>query len=157
MSSPAEVASNPKGGGALEGIGEKFSPDLYTGTVTFNRVETIVSFSGGKLTTEYSYHHGYWDGFEWEFRGFGRVDHRDTEVFSGHSGVPPQYFSAPTETRTWFHQGAVGDRFDGWAESDSLPGRKHFAHEYYQQPPVINRVHKFFVARSSDDKVYHQA
>ena len=36
--------------------------------------------SGGKLTTEYRYHHGYWDGAEREFRGFGRgraARHRD--------------------------------------------------------------------------------
>lgn len=35
MSTPAEVISTPKGGGALQGIGEKFSPDLYTGTGNF--------------------------------------------------------------------------------------------------------------------------
>lgn len=98
------------------------------------RVETTDQFSGGQLITEYSYHHGYWDGYEREFRGFGCVDHRDTEVFSGSSGVPAQYFSPPTETRTWFHQGAIGDRFDGWAESDSLPGQKNFTDEYYQEP-----------------------
>src|SRR5262249_8370858 len=46
-----------------------------------DRVEVIDLISGGKLTTEYSYHHGYWDGVEREFRGFGRVDQRDTEVF----------------------------------------------------------------------------
>src|SRR5262249_4157543 len=91
-------------------------------------------FSGGKLTTEYSYHHGYWDGYEREFRGFGRVDYRDAEVFSDSTNVPQQYFSPPTETRTWFHQGAIGDRFDGWAESDSLPGKKNFTDEYYQEP-----------------------
>lgn len=36
MSSPAELIATPKGGGALEGIGEKFSPDLYTGTGSFS-------------------------------------------------------------------------------------------------------------------------
>src|SRR5579859_7655168 len=97
------------------------------------RVETTDSFSGGRLTTEYSYHHGYWDGYEREFRGFGRVDHRDSEAFSNSAGVPPQYFSPPTESRTWFHQGAVGDPFEGWVESDSLPG-KNFTDEYYQEP-----------------------
>ncbi len=34
------------------------------------------------MTTEYNYHHGYWDGGEREFRGFGRVDQRDTEAFN---------------------------------------------------------------------------
>src|SRR5262249_23652293 len=45
------------------------------------RVEVIDALSNGKLTTEYSYHHGYWDGAEHEFRGFARVHQRDTEVF----------------------------------------------------------------------------
>ena len=31
-----QVLSLPKGGGALHGIGEKFSPDLYTGTGNFS-------------------------------------------------------------------------------------------------------------------------
>jgi RHS repeat-associated protein len=108
------------------------------------RVEVIDAISGGKLTTEYSYHHGYWDGAEREFRGFGRVDQRDTEVFedfhaSGlHPGrafesVPAHAFSPPTETRTWFHQGPVGDEFGEWAEPD-------FALEFWPgDPPAFAR------------------
>src|SRR5216117_4362949 len=34
-SSPQQIISLPKGGGALHGIGEKFSPDLQTGTGNF--------------------------------------------------------------------------------------------------------------------------
>jgi len=34
-------------------------------------VEVIDHFSKGKLTTEYHYHDGHWDGAEREFRGFG--------------------------------------------------------------------------------------
>src|SRR5262245_53933344 len=34
-SASSQVISLPKGGGALHGIGEKFSPDLYTGTGNF--------------------------------------------------------------------------------------------------------------------------
>ncbi|WP_156119623.1 SpvB/TcaC N-terminal domain-containing protein [Leptolyngbya sp. KIOST-1] len=49
--------------------------------LTVAKVEVIDEISKGKLTTEYRYHHGYWDGAEREFRGFGRVDQRDTEVF----------------------------------------------------------------------------
>jgi hypothetical protein len=33
--SPSSVITPPKGGGAIQGIGEKFSPDLYTGTGNF--------------------------------------------------------------------------------------------------------------------------
>jgi RHS repeat-associated protein len=100
-------------------------------------VETSDAFSGGRLTTEYNYHHGYWDGYEREFRGFGRVDQRDTEIFAASSIVPPQSFSPPTETRTWFHQGAIGDRFSSWFESDteaSDPLAKRFTDEYYVEP-----------------------
>lgn len=99
------------------------------------RVETVDVFSGSKLTSEYSYHHGYWDGLEREFRGFGRVDQRDTETFSS-TDASTRTFSPPTEVRTWFHQGAIGDRFDGWYESDSpatSPGQKRFTDEYFQE------------------------
>jgi len=104
------------------------------------RVEVIDEISKGKLTTEYRYHHGYWDGAEREFRGFGRVDQYDTEVFetyhtpSLHSedrafqNVKPASFSAPTETRTWFHQGPIGDEFGEWGETD-------FSNEYWSGDP----------------------
>lgn len=100
------------------------------------RVETIDELSQGKLTTEYSYHHGYWDGAEREFRGFGRVDQRDTEVFDSYNPanqpeggqafnvMPASSFSPPTETRTWFFQGPVGDEFGEWEEPD-------FANEFW--------------------------
>ncbi len=94
-----------------------------------SRVEVIDVISKGKLTTEYSYHHGYWDGAEREFRGFGRVDQRDTESFetyhdtglhpeNGFSAIDRKMFSLPLETRTWFHQGPVGDEFGDWQEPD---------------------------------------
>ncbi|MCE7985211.1 MAG: hypothetical protein DYG89_28905 [Caldilinea sp. CFX5] len=94
------------------------------------RVEVIDHFSQGKLTTEYSYHHGYWDGVEREFRGFGRVEQRDSETFSTYhqpglhgpalpfAPVDEQHFSPPTLTKTWFHQGAIEDGAGGWTESD---------------------------------------
>jgi RHS repeat-associated protein len=95
-----------------------------------SRVEVIDHFSKGKLTTEYYYHHGYWDGAEREFRGFGMVEQRDTESFeaydsSGLHGVETffarvdrQHFSPPTLSKTWFHQGPVGDEFGEWQELD---------------------------------------
>jgi hypothetical protein len=36
MSNKAPSISNPQGGGALNGLGEKFSPDLFTGTGNFS-------------------------------------------------------------------------------------------------------------------------
>ena len=90
------------------------------------RVESADAISGGRLTTEYSYHHGYWDGAEREFRGFGRVDQRDTESFA----TPGVAFSPPTETRTWFHQGPVGEEFGDWAECN-------FTGEYWTGDPAM--------------------
>jgi RHS repeat-associated protein len=103
------------------------------------RVEVIDALSGGKLTTQYSYHHGYWDGAEREFRGFGRVDQRDTETFEDFNanGLHPAHpfervgikaFSPPAETRTWFHQGPIGDEFGEWQETN-------FSNEFYSGDP----------------------
>jgi hypothetical protein len=66
------------------------------------RVEVIDQLSKGRLTTEYAYHHGYWDGYEREFRGFGMVEQFDTETFTIDPAVPRQ-FSPPTCVRRWFH------------------------------------------------------
>jgi RHS repeat-associated protein len=69
-------------------------------------------------TSSYGYHHGYWDGRDREFRGFARVDQFDTlEPWElpgspppGDSArAPPDDFSPPVETRTWFHVGPVGE------------------------------------------------
>lgn len=94
------------------------------------RVEVIDQISQGKLTTEYRYHHGYWDGVEREFRGFGMVEQLDTETFAdfntpGAHGfdtaverVQEQHFSPPLLTKSWFHQGPVDDETGDWRELD---------------------------------------
>jgi RHS repeat-associated protein len=94
------------------------------------RVEVIDGISRGKLTTEYRYHHGYWDGAEREFRGFGMVEQYDTETFELYkerglhggavdfSPIEKAHFSPPTRTKTWFHQGPVGEEFGEWQEMD---------------------------------------
>ncbi|SRR6266496_508291 len=91
------------------------------------KVESIDRISGGKLTSEYSYRHGYWDGVEREFRGFGCVEQTDTETIADyhqdglHPGTPftpvaKTSFCPPTLTRTWFHIGPVDSDADGtWA------------------------------------------
>ena len=53
------------------------------------KTEVIDHISKTKLVTTYKYHHGYYDGREREFRGFGRVDHFDTEFFDDFTGVKP--------------------------------------------------------------------
>jgi hypothetical protein len=117
-----------------------------------SRVEVIDQLSQGKLTTAYSYHHGYWDGAEREFRGFGRVDQRDTEPFeryhaAGHATGPDdtrafapvaqERFSPPLETRTWFHQGPIGDACGDWQEHDF--GAEHWPRDscLLSRPPAM--------------------
>src|SRR5690554_4140786 len=96
---------------------------------TIAKVEVIDQISKGKLTTEYTYHHGYWDGEEREFRGFARVVQRDSETFADynadglHEGetfetVGTQDFSPPLETRHWFMLGGVWDKTGGWKVPD---------------------------------------
>ncbi|SAL52365.1 FG-GAP/YD repeat-containing protein [Caballeronia cordobensis] len=76
------------------------------------RVETWDHISRNHFVSRYAYHHGYFDGEEREFRGFGMVEQWDTEQFAaladgetpaanidGASHVPPML------TRTWFHTG----------------------------------------------------
>ncbi len=94
------------------------------------RVEVIDQISRGKLTTEYRYHHGYWDGVEREFRGFGMVEQLDTETFADYNApdapgpearfepVAEKHFSPPLLTKTWFHQGPVDDGTGDWHELD---------------------------------------
>ena len=69
-----------------------------------DRVEVEDEISGGRLTSEFRYHHGYWDGVEREFRGFGMVEQLDTEVVGG-PGAGDTRHSPPVLTRTWFHLG----------------------------------------------------
>jgi RHS repeat-associated protein len=95
------------------------------------RVQVADEISGGRLTTEYRYHHGYWDGAEREFRGFGMVEQLDLEVRGGYvgRGLPRDEpalgqlraepaASAPVLTRTWFHLGPVGEESGEWADPD---------------------------------------
>ena len=89
-------------------------------------------FSQTTLTSEYLYHHGYWDGGDREFRGFARVDQRDTLTSTGPAA---RYYSPPTETRTWFHPGPVGPENGAWIDGLDLSG------DYWpDDPPLTGHV-----------------
>ncbi len=71
------------------------------------------------FSTTYSYHHGYFDGVEREFRGFGRVEQVDVESFGefaeGNTESPyitdeRELYQPPVKTITWYHTGASVDR-----------------------------------------------
>jgi RHS repeat-associated protein len=98
------------------------------------RVETYDHISRNRFVTRYEYHHGYFDGEEREFRGFGMVEQRDTEEFTaltddGTLAKATNFNAAshvpPVLTRTWFHTGVYLDR-----EHVS----RQFEDEYYREP-----------------------
>jgi RHS repeat-associated protein len=84
-----------------------------------HRVVTRDHWRKTEFASTYSYHHGYFDGVEREFRGFGRVDQIDVETFdkfaAGNSSSPyitddQTLYQPPVKTVTWFHTGAAIDR-----------------------------------------------
>ena len=98
------------------------------------RVETFDVISRNRFVTRYEYHHGYFDGEEREFRGFGMVEQWDTEQFAALTGdgtlpvatnVALASHVPPVRTRTWFHTGGYLDR-----ERIS----RQFQHEYFRAP-----------------------
>jgi RHS repeat-associated protein len=71
------------------------------------------------FSSTYSYHHGYFDGTEREFRGFGRVEQVDVESYGefaqGNSASPyitddKTLYQPPVKTVTWYHTGALLER-----------------------------------------------
>ena len=100
------------------------------------RVETTDGVSRTSLVSVYSYHHGYYDGIEREFRGFALVDQRDPDALPAASGTGlftttpavtgDDFTLPPVRTRTWYHTGAY---FDG---ADIA---RHLGAEYYQLDP----------------------
>jgi RHS repeat-associated protein len=97
------------------------------------RVETDDWISRNRFVTRYAYHHGYFDGSEREFRGFGMVEQQDTEelgalsqtgAFPNATNIDAASYVPPTLTRSWFHTGCYPQR-------DRVS--QVFAHEYYQE------------------------
>ena len=92
------------------------------------RVETYDRISQNRFVTRHAYHHGYFDGEEREFRGFGMVEQWDTESLAALGTLPPSANNAPAShvppvlTRSWFHTGFYLGR-----ETIS----KHFEDEYF--------------------------
>ena len=72
-----------------------------------------------EFASTYSYHHGYFDGIEREFRGFGRIEQRDVENYGkfmqGNIASPyitdqHDLYQPPIKTITWYHTGAAFER-----------------------------------------------
>ena len=108
------------------------------------RVETYDHISRNRFVTRYAYHHGYFDGEEREFRGFGMVEQWDTEEFAALAGgnVPADNIAAashvpPVHTKTWFHTGVylgrdhVSDYFAGLLNATDQG-------EYFREPGLTD-------------------
>src|SRR5206468_8085177 len=76
------------------------------------RVETYDRVSRNRFVTRSAYPHGYFDGVEREFRGFGMVEQWDTEEIgtitpdstsSEVTNLDHASFVPPVQTKTWFH------------------------------------------------------
>ena len=87
------------------------------------KVESWDAISQTKLVSSYSYHHGYYDGVEREFFGFGRVERCDAETLS--SDAEP-YDVPPVSSKTWYHTGA-------WQGEESLS--QQYEPEYFPGDP----------------------
>jgi RHS repeat-associated protein len=99
------------------------------------RVEAFDWIGRNRLVTRYAYHHGYFDGYEREFRGFGRVDQWDTEEYRDDAAFDDgdavnwdaQSWTPPMHTRTWFHTGVF---------LDALTVSRQYAGEYWVEPTL---------------------
>ncbi|HET6975285.1 MAG TPA: SpvB/TcaC N-terminal domain-containing protein [Pyrinomonadaceae bacterium] len=110
------------------------------------RVETFDRISGNRFVSRYDYHHGHFDGFEREFRGFGMVEQRDTEEFAAlnanqqfpaGANIDESSHVPPVLTRSWFHTGAYLSRDN---ISNFFAGlRDEFDKgEYYREPGLTD-------------------
>ena len=106
------------------------------------KVETYDHISRNRFVTRYAYHHGYFDGFDREYRGFGMVEQWDTEEFSAltaegelsdATNIDPASHVPPVHTKTWFHTGIytgrdhISDYFAGLLD-------QHDIGEYFREP-----------------------
>ncbi|MCK1698165.1 SpvB/TcaC N-terminal domain-containing protein [Bradyrhizobium sp. 144] len=91
-------------------------------------VETEDAIARNLFVSRYAYHHGFFDGVEREFRGFGMVEQWDSEHVEAvsYAGSYDNWDSTsyvpPALTKTWFHHGA-------WYDDDSLVAA--FKREYW--------------------------
>jgi RHS repeat-associated protein len=94
-----------------------------------DRVETIDRVSDNRFVCRYAYHHGFYDGIERDFRGFGLVESWDTQDIRMLDTTPARnedqaHRLPPVLTRTWYHTGA--DLYDGHIS-------RIYRHEYWHE------------------------
>ncbi|KAH0566014.1 hypothetical protein GP486_000586 [Trichoglossum hirsutum] len=80
-----------------------------------SKVTSLDRVSGNEFVSKYAYHHGFFDPYEREYRGFGMVEKQDTDFFrafenSSERALPTNanlaFTSPPVLTKTWYDTGA---------------------------------------------------
>ncbi len=97
------------------------------------RMEVYDFIGRSRFVTRYAYHHGYFDGTDREFRGFGMVEQWDTEEHRDDTDFPDApatnwdaaSWTPPMRTRTWFHTGAF---------MEAGPVSRQYMEEYWTEP-----------------------
>ena len=117
------------------------------------RVITHDRISGNQFVTRYAYHHGYFDGIEREFRGFGMVEQWETEEIAAlnagdqaqvGTNVDTSSHVPPVLTKTWFHTGLylgrdhVSNFFAGLLDPNDVG-------EYYREPGLTDAQARTFL------------
>ncbi len=124
---------------ADKGAGQPWVTRLPFPVHVVERIVTYDRIGGNQFVTRYAYHHGYFDGIEREFRGFGMVEQRDTEEFATltadgelpvGTNIDASSHVPPVLTKTWFHTGL-------YDEIDLVS--QHLAAEYYGAPAATDQ------------------
>lgn len=98
-----------------------------------------------RFSTSYTYHHGYFDGIEREFRGFGRVEQLDVESYgdfaNGNAASPyitadKTLYQPPIKTVTWHHTGALLENKRILAQFK----QEYFPHWFEDLKPGVDNV-----------------
>lgn len=110
--------------------GKPWITKLHFPVHCISKTETRDRISGYRFVSSYTYHHGYYDHAEREFRGFGMVEQTDAEDFDhwvkGNASniVDKTLHQEPVITKAWFHTGAFLSR-------EKILNQ--FAHEYWYE------------------------
>jgi RHS repeat-associated protein len=97
------------------------------------RVEVFDFVGRTRLVSTYRYRHGYFDGVEREFRGFGYIEKADAESFGDSGSLFTEDTDTevealhvpPVVTKTWLHTGA-------WPDEETII--QYMALDYYGAP-----------------------
>jgi RHS repeat-associated protein len=120
------------------------------------RVEVFDYVGRTRLVSTYRYRHGYFDGMEREFRGFGYMEQTDAESFGDTGSLfiedtdteADALYVPPVVTKTWFHTGA-------WPDEKTIV--QQMAGDYFGAPsktdPQVEQKWTAFLAELLPDTV----